>query len=216
MDVDELLAGGARRQPPVEVAVPLVRDMRAGSNVRMPSPDVLALKMIGRQAPRWVLQVDVLVPLIQETWNPRGSVCGTPSGHFGDSRDGAHSARVCRGLGRSCAVFKMCTAASLPVGNRGCGEAQLLLHSEMGKVRNMLRDGITMKIVGSFYVVSGVPHCDLKAFSDSGIGCGWSLSGQMENQELLGGSRQNFPLESCALRFTNCCCTIWKTICLSV
>ena len=139
----------------------------------MPSLDVLALKMIGRQAPRWVLQVDVLVPLIQETWNPRGSVCGTPSGHVGDSRDGARSARVCRGLGRSCAVFKMCTAASLPWEDRGCGEAQLLLHREMGKVRYTLRDGKTMKIVGSFYVVSGVPHCDLMAFSDSGKSCMW-------------------------------------------
>ena len=76
MDVDELLAGGARRQPPVEVAVPLVRDVRAASNVRT-SLDVLALKMIGRQAPRRVLQVDVLVPLIQET-----TVHGIPEVQF--------------------------------------------------------------------------------------------------------------------------------------
>ena len=43
----------------------------------------------------------------------------------------------------------------------------------MGKVRYVLRDGKTMKIVRSFYVVSGVAHCDLMAFSDRGESCMW-------------------------------------------
>ena len=55
MDVDELLAGGVRAQPLVEGAGPLVWGIWVGTDVKMPSLDVLALQMIeelGPQAPR--------------------------------------------------------------------------------------------------------------------------------------------------------------------
>ena len=64
MIVDELLAG-VRRETFVAVAGPLVRDMPAGSEVKMPSLDVLVLQIIEAlrpQAPLWVPQMDVLAP----------------------------------------------------------------------------------------------------------------------------------------------------------
>ena len=70
MDVDELLASEVRPQALIKVAGPLVLDLRAGKEVKTPSLDVPALQMVeelGPQAPRWELQVDVPVPLFQET-----------------------------------------------------------------------------------------------------------------------------------------------------
>ena len=91
----------------VEVAGTLVRDRRAGNDVKMPSLDVHALQMIeelGPRALRWVCQVVVHVP----------PGCGAASFHFGDSRGDACSEGVCHWWGQSCALFETCTAASLP------------------------------------------------------------------------------------------------------
>ena len=68
MGFDELPAGGVRPQPVVDVAGPLVRDMRQRSKDMALSLDVPALqtaKGVGPQAPGWVLKVPV--PLIRET-----------------------------------------------------------------------------------------------------------------------------------------------------
>ena len=49
----------------------------------------------------------------------------------------------------------------------------MLLHREAGKVRFMLRDGITVKIAGNFYVALGVPYCQLTPTSGSETGWRW-------------------------------------------
>ena len=69
MNFDELSAGGVRPQPVVDVAGPLVRDMRQrrskGMALSLDVPALQTAKGVGPQAPVCVLNVPV--PLIRET-----------------------------------------------------------------------------------------------------------------------------------------------------
>ena len=82
------LLAGCGRTPSSKLRGPLVRVMQAGNEAKMPSLDVLSPYMseeLGAQAPRWVLQVDVPVPLMQEktVHESQSSGCGAAPGHFG-------------------------------------------------------------------------------------------------------------------------------------
>ena len=50
----------------------------------------------------------------------------------------------------------------------------------------MLRDGMTMKIVGNSHVVRGAPYCPVTPVNS--VGC-WPLAVQMEKRRMLSGLR---------------------------
>merc|ERR1712039_940750 len=51
--------------------------------------------------------------------------------------------------------------------DRGVGEAKLYKHNDSGKVRFLLRQEKTQKIVANHYVIDVPPFCDLRPNADS-------------------------------------------------
>jgi FKBP-type peptidyl-prolyl cis-trans isomerase len=65
---------------------------------------------------------------------------------------------------------------------RGTGEAKLLKHKENGKVRFMLRQEKTLKIVGNHYVIEHATYCDLRPNTGSDKCWVWTAQDSAEEE----------------------------------
>ena len=144
------------------------------------------LKVLGPQAPRWVLEVAVLASPMQGT-----AFHDISQGHV------VSALRSCRRLpcqrlqreSRSWAGTKLCKIRDV----RSCFASVTAIGRKEDVARRcgsctvsilMLCDGITLKIVGNFHVVPGVQYCDLgRSLTVERAGCGWPLTVQMERRE---------------------------------
>jgi len=68
---------------------------------------------------------------------------------------------------------------------RGVGEAKLLKHKETGKVRFVIRDENTLKVIGNHYIVSKAPYCELRSEAGNGNGWVWSALDYSEGRPRL-------------------------------
>jgi len=77
---------------------------------------------------------------------------------------------------------------------RGLGDAKLLKHKQTGKVRLMLRQEKTMKIVANHYVIDVPPYCDLQPNAGSDKCWVWTVQDCSEDEPVV---------ERLALKFGN-------------
>ena len=84
---------------------------------------------------------------------------------------------------------------------RGLGDAKLLKHKKTGKVRFMLRQEKTMKIVGNFYVVDVAPYCELKPNAGSEKSWVWLASDCSDGEPKAEQLALRFASKELAVKF---------------
>ena len=84
---------------------------------------------------------------------------------------------------------------------RGLGDAKLLKHKKTGKVRFMLRQEKTMKIVGNFYVVDVASYCELKPNAGSEKSWVWLASDCSDGEPKAEQLALKFATKELALKF---------------